>query len=236
MRNTYFYVYSAKSWIYDKIIQGKHNGDLIVEYSPDGVYSNRKDVSVPISSIWIDESNPDATKIIKCYCKINKSPRTENEKEILDLCREILVAKGMNVRSGMSLYVDDNLEVLRYGTDHGEYETYNTDYSRTKIYNSKPIALKSIFTALENETGVSISGLDFVNLNKVDDIVLEEFGFQKIADKIGTGAPMWLGDPNIALHAARNVNNNSSGNSYDYELREKAVNSMLEILETSLTC
>jgi len=245
-KNTDIYIESVKTWVYSTIRGVGQDGEMVITYSETGSYGNRKVITFPVVSVWVDTVNAREQNTCKVYGAVPKRAATLDDLGRLEFARRVRAAGAIQCYSAspaQSLTVDPFETVIRYGADAEHYLANDgaSHSSYQPIYDTKAIAITAILTALSGYSTAKIAGLDLINLNAVSDKVLEELGFLQVPDVLRRGVPMWTGDADKALsmgsssYVTRRWNANRSDTDIERSSQSEIIESFLNLLESELS-
>lgn len=193
------------------------------------LYENRRSdgeaftAVLPLVSLWID---PLSAKQIAMRAFMRANKAVAKHRDLIEaIANEKFIGDDNNRRIGFS--VEPRTGLIRYGAgSRYTYRGYDTaTYDNYDGYETKAHAISEVISSASEY--FQIGGLDFVNLQSVNDAVLQESGFEIARDVLGKGAPMWVGS------AAKVIYHGSSYGSSRMTGTENAT-SFINLLSSSL--
>jgi hypothetical protein len=205
-----------------QILKNRSKGRAVFKYevvfkNDDGTEERKPFIaSAMIVCIW-----PDSTgNCAKAYMKVNRENRA-----LMVLISLIKMHKVVACPDDMFLSGNENS--LRYGPAAEKIHAVRGDeWIDYFYYDSAAMAIASIINQIK--TYKQVSGIACINLGMVEDSVLLEVGFERIADVFGRGPDMWCGNPDRFLDASE------GWSSSRYETSKNNAVSFLASIKTSL--
>lgn len=161
----------------------------------DNVKETVSDVRIKLDaiSLWVNKNTND---LIRGYFVFPRSGK------LAIVFRELFKRdKVIRYSHEAAFTCDDDAKVIRYGSEAGFYKVRDTEvYGENICYPSKADAIHGIIN--ESRSGVTIGGLDSVNLNVISDETFSELGFTEVVDELKRSPSMWMANPAVVVGSA----------------------------------
>ena len=231
---------NVKAFVPEDRIKGEHAGYMEVKYSPTRRFSDTLIARFHLTSVWLDPSRTDIIKTCKVHAMVPSNPVDQEERNAVKIHDMLMSMSGERRISrysspGMSLSADDFNKSVIYRAQDNPYKAKGEGYTYTPIFDNKAEAFMSIMEAIKQYSAASVAGIDLINLNNISDGLLEEIGFAKVPDQIGTGIPMWFGDAEAIASLGRRTYGYRDYSTTSNTTSKEVVESLLDLIEEDLS-
>lgn len=146
-------------------------------------------ITAPLLTAWVDEDRMD---MIKCHFLLPITSKNRTQAKLARHILEVLVKGGPQQFGKRELDITANTDGLcimavKPGQMYSEYD--KIDYRRYKVADNKAMAMQYLIE--EMRSYVTVGGTKLIDFSILDEDILLEIGFEKIADQVGKGLPMW---------------------------------------------
>lgn len=159
-------------------------------YDSKGVQLEQGKITAPLLTAWVDEDRMD---MVKCHFVLPITSTNRVQAKLSRHILEVLVKGGPQKFGNTGFDITANTEgmcimAVKPGTMYSQYDKIT--YKPYRIADNKATAIQYLIEQMR-DYGVSVGGTKLIDFSILDEDILLEIGFEKIADQLGKGLPMW---------------------------------------------